>query len=611
MRHLSPSNTSWPSWAAAALAVAMAAVATFVIFGTILASAHCSGGVSDARTDSHVHQCPDCTYWFTAGGIKTHNDEFLCAGLSNITAMHPSCLPDSDVGARPRSTDTPAAAAGLRWDQGPIYADRCTPGRDDPATHTAQHACSKVVEAFLFENLSESKFNQLIRLVKEHDVPWSPSGSSWREILDRHQAEYCGEGFRRINISEEIGYTDGPLWLWVRCDVLADFIRHAGAPSSTGDNRFATNFSLLNNEDGVRVYNEFDSCNRWRDVEEAIGRTTATPSPKILWWVMWADKVNFSGNGRHVGHPITVSCANRTVEHQRTKRGAMLVGLIPTIPATQNYPKDSERLRLIRIQATQCSIKHAIGPFKERQWELHEVSDPSQKRQHEMYLRMGAGLGDTEEQWHLLGVKPNSEHPDIRTLVPNGSLDNLTLPFGARTELQHTEVMAAYNDLMSIAKTNGGRMIAARTKAAELLRALSIRPIELFLKGLANTNIYDMWPLDRLHQDANGISKYILELVVESLTPASLTRVNDYIRSLKSRGCPRLPTEGLLAVKMSAEERLALVKVMALATYGRVEDAVSDALALYARFQQLRDSPVHTDHSLDILSTYVTRWLRS
>lgn len=155
---------------------------------------------------------------------------------------------------------------------------------------------------------TETVFNDVTMIINDSGVPYNPSGAKWRDLLDRIRAEFCGEGFEKVDISPEIGYTDGPLWAWVRRNVVGDFISHAGRPSPAGNDRFAVVFSPQYDDSGCRVYNEFDSANRWRDVERSITATTGVAQPKILWMVMWADKVGFSGNGRHIGHPVTLSC---------------------------------------------------------------------------------------------------------------------------------------------------------------------------------------------------------------------------------------------------------------------------------------------------------------
>lgn len=124
----------------------------------------------------------------------------------------------------------------------------------------------------------------------------------------------------------------------------------------------------------------------------------------------------------------------------------------------------------------EAAFKHCL--HCSRHCRLHTVQAPDGKT-HEMYIRTAACLADTEEQQHLLGIKSNSRHCDTRTLVPNGSLANLTTKYPLRTEEQHTQALQLHHQLRQMAQTPAGRATRAAASAAAVLDHLSIRPVEV------------------------------------------------------------------------------------------------------------------------------------
>ena len=104
-------------------------------------------------------------------------------------------------------------------------------------------------------------------------------------------------------------------------------------------------------------------------------------------------------------------------------------------------------------------------------------------------------------------------------------------------------------------------------------------PSQCALNGLHCTNAFGVFPLDRLHQDANGVTKYLIELAIQGLTAKERTALNAKLLLAKRRGAPRLPSDGLDAELMCAEERLAIVKVLPWASQGIIDQDSVDLLA--------------------------------
>lgn len=152
--------------------------------------------------------------------------------------------------------------------------------------------------------LPGTQFQRFLDLVKQcPDSKYTATVSSYDEKIESTRKQMCGEGFQTIDIAPELNYTEGPLLLVMRRDHLGDFLRHAGAPSR--DNTFPLNFTMLRDpKTGERLYNEFCSADRWREMELEIAKYTGQDAPKIVFY----NKVAYDGSQRHTGHPITLSC---------------------------------------------------------------------------------------------------------------------------------------------------------------------------------------------------------------------------------------------------------------------------------------------------------------
>lgn len=62
-------------------------------------------------------------------------------------------------------------------------------------------------------------------------------------------------------------------------------------------------------------------------------------------------------------------------------------------------------------------------------------------------------------------------------------------------------------------------------------------------------------------------------------TQANIDTINERLKALKSLGLARLPTQGLFAPELNAEERLELMRAVAVAAYGTAPQPVVDFLA--------------------------------
>jgi hypothetical protein len=170
---------------------------------------------------------------------------------------------------------------------------------------------------------------------------YQPPVSSAKEFAMKLREDNLGNGFEHIDIAPEIGYDDGPLLLSYRPEGAQAFIQFAGRASNTpANNHFATRFTILRDAlNGERMFSEFWTAEKWQKMEAKIQRECqragVAKSPLILWYSFWSDKCALDGAGRHTGHPLTITCANRTVEHQRTPDGEMLFAMLPHLPYTE------------------------------------------------------------------------------------------------------------------------------------------------------------------------------------------------------------------------------------------------------------------------------------
>jgi hypothetical protein len=118
-------------------------------------------------------------------------------------------------------------------------------------------------------------------------------------------------------------------------------------------------------------------------------------------------------------------------------------------------------------------------------------------------------------------------------------------------------------------------------------------------------------------QDHNGNTKHMIDgsqkfLVHEHGQAAAdkiMGKINQNLVEMRSCHEAFYPSQGLDAPLMHAEERKGIIKFLAVAMYGLVPDSVAELFAEYARWQQLRDYPNHTDTSLEFLAELTTRWV--
>jgi hypothetical protein len=101
-------------------------------------------------------------------------------------------------------------------------------------------------------------------------------------------------------------------------------------------------------------------------------------------------------------------------------------------------------------------------------------------------------------------------------------------------------------------------------------------------------NIYMCFPVDRLHQDYNGVTKHLLTALVlylehhhnsKSVAAGIKSEINYRLSELRGLHEAFYPSDGMDAVNAMAEERKGLMKFMAVALNGKVEVKVVDLFA--------------------------------
>lgn len=157
-----------------------------------------------------------------------------------------------------------------------------------------------------------ASYNKLMGIFKRHpNESYQPSSGTYAKKLLALREAMCGDGFEQVDVGEQVGYTGGALILMVRRSPVADFLTHAGKPSSSGDNTFALRHTLVVNDAGERVYGESCTGDRWASVERSVATEFNESDPNVCFWVAWADKVGYDGRGRQIGHPLTFTCGER------------------------------------------------------------------------------------------------------------------------------------------------------------------------------------------------------------------------------------------------------------------------------------------------------------
>jgi len=122
-----------------------------------------------------------------------------------------------------------------------------------------------------------------------------------------------------------------------------------------------------------------------------------------------------------------------------------------------------------------------------------------------------------------------------------------------------------------------------------------------------DNNIYACFPVDRLHQDYNGVTKHLLaglDLYLEEkhgrgVTDTITTRINSRLHEMRGLHEAFYPTDGLGCKFAMAEERRGLLKFAAIAMNGLVPSGVS---LLFAG-PQSDATLTHTDRQLMCIIT--------
>ena len=85
--------------------------------------------------------------------------------------------------------------------------------------------------------------------------------------------------------------------------------------------------------------------------------------------------------------------------------------------------------------------------------------------------------------------------------------------------------------------------------------------------------------VDMLHQDHNGVGKHLCKELVNRLTPSQLAQVNGRLKEMLPLHEAFYPFDGLEAKKATAEENRGLMKFLAVAVYGVVDDNITELIA--------------------------------
>lgn len=360
----------------------------------------------------------------------------------------------------------------------------------------------------------------------------------------------------------------------------------------------------MHDENGDRVYNEFWTAEKWEKEEARWGSKFP-----IVWLVLWSDKASYDRMNRSQGHPLTVCVANTAIEYQRQAEGCKLLALLPKVSPLRGEQVSDSSFKARKAAVMQMAMKVAIERLKKATAELHDFTWPDGSRTR-CRVRLAAFLAELEEQWQLLGLKQaGTAFPDVMCLIPADRITDVSeaiTDWPVRTEEDHKSRLHMYRKANSALRD-------LRDKAIAALDEVSMHPLgeDVALWGFGpDNNIYLCFPVDRLHQDYNGVTKHMLTSLVlylehhhGSKTAAAAVKAEINYRLSEMRGLHEAfyPSDGMDAVNAMAEERRGLMKFMAVALNGSVDVQVVDLYADYARWQELRDQSMHTPHSLALL----------
>jgi hypothetical protein len=130
---------------------------------------------------------------------------------------------------------------------------------------------------------------------------------------------------------------------------------------------------------------------------------------------------------------------------------------------------------------------------------------------------------------------------------------------------------------------------------------------ELALWSWPYTNAYEVFITDTLHQDSNGMIKHFVNALrkqrAHQLGSAAAEvrewdNINGRLSDMRHLPGARIPTLAFNAKQLNAEERRGMWKFLAVAANGTWPDDMVQFVAEYGRWQQLRDSPTHTESSV-------------
>ncbi|KAK9822592.1 hypothetical protein WJX74_008193 [Apatococcus lobatus] len=228
------------------------------------------------------------------------------------------------------------------------------------------------------------------------------------------------------------------------------------------------------------------------------------------------------------------------------------------------------------------------------------------------HFSLAVYAADLAELWDVLCLRPNGLQSDCRYIYPSNKecpAIGEDLSDCHRSEQDVHEMLR----LVHLAAATGDHGCITAVNETLAGRGMIDGFQEPFaMMGFANMGMYGIYgrlPTDVLHQDYNGISTH-LYTALYSLIDADYTKkdavvlkaiIRSRLYDMRLLHKAVIPTAGLEAEKLMAEDRKGTMKFMAIALHGLVDPVVVKLFTDYARYQQLRDQPTHSDRSLELL----------
>lgn len=311
--------------------------------------AKCTGHCSDQV--SYV-TCSFCHGRFTEKYYTfTHCRDYPSGGCASsggvrLSAVSPDCDVQKVVVENPAAPAEPLLAPSFAAAP-PHYPDPEAPLEGNPsitgyehyleeqdfqvahASNNGEETKEQLIERFLATHLSGRQLQTLLNFFPPGHS-WQPSTLSAKSLLTAARDAKYGIGFQHIDISDEVGCPGDDLVVSVRRDILQcfiDLVQHCNDTVTLVP-------EYLTDVYGQRVINEFWTGDRWLELQVRHSqRCSSFSAPQyfchaacnglyvyhtvqralgdlypLLFMFLWSDKVNLDDGGRHLGHPMTISC---------------------------------------------------------------------------------------------------------------------------------------------------------------------------------------------------------------------------------------------------------------------------------------------------------------